>query len=163
MKKITLFIQAQDRQGVSEIELLEGFSVGDLLKSLKGFGISVDDETSIFIGESDERVDCNCQDHKIDCKHGSRVHVCRCRRIECKVNYLEKTAERGFAPGTRLRSVKDWAVKHFHMNPNDAGEHVLQLCCSSERPTTDTVLQQLVKHHECALCFDLVPEVRVEG
>lgn len=163
MKKIALFIQVQDRPSVSEIELPEGFSVGDLLESLKDLGIPVDAETSIFVGESDDHLDCKHLEHKCECRHGSRVHVCRCRRIACTVNFLEKSAQHSFAPGARIRAVKDWAVKHFHMNPNDAGEHVLQICGSSDRPTNDTVLQQLLKGHGCALCFDLVPETRVEG
>ena len=163
MKTITLFVQVQGRPGVSEIELGEGFSVGELLAALREQGIPVDEETSIFVGEAEEHLDGNRKEHRCDCKHGSRLHVCRCRRIACTVNYLEKTAERSFPPGTLVRAVKDWAVHHFHMNPKDAKEHVLQICCSSDRPSSDTALQQVVKGHGCEVCFDLVPETRVEG
>ena len=49
------------------------------------------------------------------------------------------------------------------LNPKDAAEHVLQLCNSTKRPPSDTRLNELVQRHECAVCFDLVPEKRVEG
>jgi hypothetical protein len=49
------------------------------------------------------------------------------------------------------------------MDPKDAAEHVLQLCNSTDRPPSDTPLHQLVHGPHCALCFDLVPEKRVEG
>jgi hypothetical protein len=59
--------------------------------------------------------------------------------------------------------VKEWAVHKFELNPKDAAEHVLQLCQSTDRPSTDTPLLQLVGDHACTLCFDLVPDKRVEG
>jgi hypothetical protein len=40
---------------------------------------------------------------------------------------------------------------------------VLQICNSADRPPSDTPLHQLVHGHDCSLCFDLVPEKRVEG
>jgi hypothetical protein len=54
-------------------------------------------------------------------------------------------------------------VHKFGLNPKDAAEHVLQLCGSTKRPVTDTPLNELLAKHECALCFDLIPEKRVEG
>ena len=87
----------------------------------------------------------------------------RCRRIKTTVHFLDKTAEHEFAPGARVRAVKEWAVQTFKQSPKDAAEHVLQLCHSTERPSSDTPLHQLVQGHACDLCFDLVPEKRVEG
>jgi hypothetical protein len=58
--------------------------------------------------------------------------------------------------------VKAWAVREFHLDHKDAAEHVLQLCESAERPSGDTPLHTLL-HGGCALCFNLVPEKRVEG
>ena len=59
--------------------------------------------------------------------------------------------------------MKEWAARTFKMDPKDAAEHVLQICKSTERPASNTPLQQLVQGHTCAVCFDLVPEKRVEG
>lgn len=163
MSKIVIFVQVQGRPGVTEIELVEGASVADLLAALAAASIPVDAETSIYIDEAEEHFDYERRDHPCGLKRGCRVHVCRCRRIATTVNFLEKTGERAFPPGVRVRAVKAWAVHHFGMNPKDAAEHVLQLCNSSERPASDTPLQQLTKNNRCEVCFDLVPEKRVEG
>ena len=69
----------------------------------------------------------------------------------------------GQPPGARVRAVKEWAVRKFKMDPKDAADHVLQVCKSTARPASDTPLHQLLHGHDCALCFDLVPEKRVEG
>jgi hypothetical protein len=78
------------------------------------------------------------------------------------VHFLDKTEEYELPPGTRVRAVKAQAVHAFHITPQDAADHILQLCGSTERPTTDTPLHELTKGG-CAVCFDLVPEKRVEG
>ena len=96
-------------------------------------------------------------------KGGSRIHVSRCKRIKTTVHFAHQTVEREFAPGIRVRAVKAWAVHELKMDPRDAAEHVLQLCGSTERPSTDTPLIQLVHGHGCEVCFDLVPDKRVEG
>lgn len=163
MSKTILFIQAQGRPGVVEIELAQGATVGDLHAALAAAGITVDAETSVFLDEAEEALCGGPHERLPDLKRGSRVHVCRCRRVSCTVNYLDKTAERSFPPGGRVRAVKAWAVHEFRINPKDAAEHVLQVCNSSDRPASDTPLQQLVQGHRCDVCFDLVPEKRVEG
>jgi hypothetical protein len=96
-------------------------------------------------------------------KAGERIHVAHCRRIETTVNYLQLSETKGFSPGARVHTVKHWAVEKFGLDRKDAAEHVLQLCGTSTRPTSDTPLHTLVKGPGCALCFDLVPEHRVEG
>ena len=59
--------------------------------------------------------------------------------------------------------MKERAVHKFELSPKDAAEHVLQLCQSTDRPASDTPLFQLAGDHGCAVCFDLVPDTRVEG
>lgn len=54
-------------------------------------------------------------------------------------------------------------MHQFSLNAKDAGEHVLQICKTDKQPATDTPLSELVTGHECNLCFNLVPEKRVEG
>jgi hypothetical protein len=61
-----------------------------------------------------------------------------------------------------VRAVKVWSVKQFGLDHKDAAEHVLQRCGSTDRPPSDTPLHTLLEG-DCALCFDLVPEKRVEG
>lgn len=96
-------------------------------------------------------------------KHGSRIHLARCRRIKTTIHFMAQTIEREFAPGARVRAVKAWAAHELKISPTDAAEHVLQLCGSTDRPPGDTPLHELARGHHCEVCFDFVPEKRVEG
>ena len=163
MSKFIIFIQKHGCAGVLEAELAETVTVGLLHDALAAAGVELDADTFIFIDEAEERVlgERHIPVHGL--RHGSRVHVCRCHRIKTTVHFLDKSAEHSFPPGARIRAVKAWAVRSFGIDPKDAAEHVLQLCHSSDRPPSDTPLQQLLQGHHCAVCFDLVPEKRVEG
>jgi hypothetical protein len=59
--------------------------------------------------------------------------------------------------------VKHWATEGFGMSPEDAGEHVLQLTGTAERPSPGTHLGVLAHCPECHVRFDLVPNERVNG
>lgn len=163
MSRPIIFIQVHGRPGILEAELSEAATLGELHDALAEVGIQIDAETFIFIDEAEQHQHGNRHQPVDNLKHGSRIHVSRCKRIKTTVNFLEKTAEHEFAPGVRVRAVKEWAVHIFKMNPKDAAEHVLQICGSTRRPPSDTPLHELVEGHGCALCFDLVPEKRVEG
>jgi hypothetical protein len=163
MSKPIIFIHVHGRPGILEAELSEAATMGELYDVLTAAGIPLDAETFVFIDES-EHHQSGARHHPIaGIKHGSRVHVSHCKRIKTTVHFLDKTAEREFAPGARARAVKEWAVLTFKLSPKDAAEHVLQLCNSTKRPPSDTRLNELLHPHECVLCFDLVPEKRVEG
>ena len=163
MSKEIIFIQVHGRPEIHEAEIHAAATLGDVHNVLKALGIAIDAETLIFIDESEQHEEGGSHEPIHRLKRGCRVHVSRCKRLKTKVHYLEKTAEKDFPPGARVKSVKAWAVHEFKLDGNDAAEHVLQLCNSSERPTTDTPLHQLVQKHECHLGFDLVPSIRVEG
>jgi hypothetical protein len=163
MSRQLIFIQVHGRPGILEGELSEAATLGELHSALAAAGIEIDAETFIFIDEAEEHLHGE-HDHPVPgLKHGCRVHVGRCKRIRTSVHFLEKTAEHEFAPGVRVRAVKEWAVDTFRMNPKDAAEHVLQVHKSTKRPSPDTPLHELVEGHACVLCFDLIPEKRVEG
>jgi hypothetical protein len=130
---------------------------------LAATGIQIDKEALIFLDEGADHLHGHRHEPVPGLEHGCRVHVSRCRRIKTTIHFLDMTAEHEFPPGARLRTVKEWAVREFKMNPKDAAEQVLQICNSTERPASDTPLHQLVHGHACTLCFDLVPEKRVEG
>lgn len=163
MSKLTVFIHAHGRPGILEAELSEAATIGELYGVFAALGITIDAETFVFIDEAEQHQHHEHHHPIGGLKHGSRIHVCRCKRIKTSVNFTDKTDTREFAPGTRVKSVKEWAVQVFKLSPKDAAEHVLQICNSSKRPSTDTRLNELVKPHECSLCFDLVPEKRIEG
>lgn len=158
-----IFIQVHGRPGILEAALAETATIAALHQALYACGVQIDAETFIFIDEAEEHVHGLPNERVHGLKHGARIHVGRCRRIKTTVHFLDKTEEREFSPGARVRAVKAWAAHVFKMDPKDAAEHVLQLCNSTERPASDTPLHQLVQGHPCVLCFDFVPEKRVEG
>lgn len=163
MTKSIVFIQVQGKLDIVESELSEKPTVGDLEATLANAGVQLDQETAIFIDEGEEQ---SRADHKAplkDFKHGCRIHLSHCRKIKTAVHYLERTIERAFTPGTRVRTVKAWVVRELKIDEKDAGEHVLRLCNSTREPPTDTPLAELASPHECSVCFDFVPVKRVEG
>jgi hypothetical protein len=163
MTKHSIFIQVQDRPGIIEAEVSETATVGELRKAVEATGVTLDADISMFIDEAEEPLHSDHGQAVPGLKRGVRVHLSHCKRITTTVHYLERTEERQFAPGIRVRAVKAWAVHVFKLNPKDAAEHVLQICKSTKRPAADTPLHELVDGRSCALCVDLVPEKRVEG
>lgn len=162
MSELILFVQVQGDTRIIEVTVPEKITESELHTALSRAGLSAGPELFVFIDEDEEDV-CREKDRPSSVKHGSRVHVARCRRIKTTVHFLDKTIEREFSPGARVRSVKKWATQEFHLDHKDAAEHVLQVCKSTERPASDTPLHALVQGHDCAVCFDFVPEKRVEG
>ncbi len=160
MSKLIVFVQVQGTPGLTEVELEEATREG-LDAALAVKGLRGEDGDSVFLDEDEEPLK---DEGKIEgLKAGSRVHVARCRKIKVTVHFLEKTAEKSFGPGVRVRRVKAWATRQFKLEEQDAVEHVMQLCNSTERPKTDTPLHELTDGKTCSVCFDLVPEIRVEG
>lgn len=162
MKKATVFICVQGRPGIIEAELPLTASLEDIHGLLKDHNVDIDEDLTIFVDEQEDHEKHGKEPIK-GLKHGSHIHATRCKKIKVTVHYLDKTVEHEFAPGVRVRAVKQWAVHKLKLNPTDAGEHVLQLCNTTTQPPTDTPLGGLVQGHSCELCFDLVPEKRVEG
>ena len=158
-----VFIQVHGQEGLIEAELPEGATQEHLRDVLAKEGVELDEQALIFIDEDDEPLERGRHEPLPKLKRGCRIHISKCRTIKVTVHYLEKTVEHTFAPGARVKKVKTWAVREFTLDHHDAAEHVLQLCNSTDRPPTDTPLQELTKAPACSVSFDLVPEKRVEG
>lgn len=163
MSKAVVFVQAHGHPGVLEAELAIAATLGELHDVLERLGVKVDAETFIFVDEANEHACGERHEPVHGIKHGTLIHVGRCKRIKTSVNFGARSIEREFAPGTKVRAVKEWAVSELHMAPKDAAEHVLQICNSTERPASNTPLHLLTHGKGCPVCFDLVPEKRVEG
>lgn len=162
MSKFTVFIQVHGRPGLIEAEVSEAATLHDIHDLLRASGVPTD-AIYLFIDEAEEPHKADAHGRIAGLKHGCRIHATHCRRINVTVNFAGRSVEREFAPGVRVHVVKKWAVHEFGMAPQDAAEHVLQICGSTTRPTSDTPLNELVAGASCALSFDLVPETRVEG
>ena len=162
MSKTIVFIQGEGAEELVEAELAEATFDG-LRGALAKLGIEINEEVLLFLDEAEEPLKGKGKSAVPGLKPGARIHVSRCRKIAVTVHYLHRTAEHNFAPGARVKRVKKWAVDKFGLEGPDAAEHVLQLCGSTDRPASDTPLQRLTDRKQCAVCFDLVPEKRVEG
>ncbi len=163
MSTLHLFVQIHEQPGIIEIDVAETVTERGLHDHLSAAGIAVVSELLVFIDECEVPLDRNHDNTVKELRHGSRVHITRCRRIATTVHFMEKTIERHFAPGARVRAVKAWAAHEYHLDHKDAAEHVLQICKSTSRPPSDTPLHALVQGHACTVCFDLVPGKAVEG
>src|ERR1035441_3443216 len=115
MNKAAVFIHVQGRPGIVELELPLSASLDDIRHLLKAQDVDVGEDFAIFVDERD--------DHEEDdkkpiegLKHGCRIHVTRCKKIKVTVHYLDKTIDRHFAPGARVRTVKQWAVRELKIN-----------------------------------------------
>jgi hypothetical protein len=159
----TVFIAVQGHDHLVEVDLPENASIEIVHATIKEAGIEIDEEYMLFHDEDDDPIEWHGRKRPHLIKQGAKLHFARCRKIDVTIHYLEQTKRHSFAPGTRVRRVKAWAVNHFKLAERDAAEHILQICGSIERPPTDTPLHKLVTRGQCELCFDLVPDIRVEG
>src|SRR5260370_32508772 len=129
MSECVLFVQIEGDSRILELAAPGNITEDELHKALTDAGVPSIPELFVFIDEAEEHVRRQ-GNRPVDVKHGARVHVSRCRRIQTKVNYLDKTIERDFPPGAPVRRVKPWAVPEFHLDHNDAADHALQICTS---------------------------------
>jgi hypothetical protein len=163
MPQVTLFIQVHGRRDLTEMSVADAVTPAQLHAALAAAGISLTPDASVFVDEDEQQLEREGNGTVRGIRHGCRIHVARCRRINATVHYLDKTTEKLFPPGTRVRTVKAWVVRELKLDRKDVAEHVLQLCQSTERPASDTALHTLVHGKDCTVCFDFVPEQRVEG
>jgi hypothetical protein len=163
MPQPILFVQIQGNARIVEVPIADNVTEAEVHNALSAAGVLATPELFIFMDEADEHIRRESDRPAPGAKHGARVHVARCHRVKTTMHFLDKTIDREFPPGARVRSVKAWAVREFYLDHKDAAEHVLQICNSTERPASDTPLHALLHGHDCAVCFDLVPEKRVEG
>lgn len=164
MTDLVIFIQTHGTVDAGSEAVVPGdATVGDLHDALARLGLVIDEEMLIFVDEDETHLPRERHHRPSSLHHGARVHVGHMREIRVAVNYLARTVERRFSPGTRVARVKAWAVAELKITPGDAAEHVLQLHESARKPSPDTPIHELVPHHDHRLCFDFVPEKRVEG
>ncbi|RIV80354.1 hypothetical protein [Pelagerythrobacter aerophilus] len=163
MKTIDILLQGEGIDDVQLLSLPEGADLAALLKAANSCRIepTAEAELLVFIQDEDKPV----KDGKLPRAKGGQplcVHVHRCRKIAVSVTYNGVTKPAEFSPARTVGAVKTHvATKLFELSKQDAAEHVLQLTGSKDRPDADTHIGSLAS--DCAIAFDLVPLVRVEG
>lgn len=163
MKPVDLFYQGE---GIAEIEHLEiePKATFAAVKKLLGNKHSLPHDAWLFIEDDEDPVDdALCVGDRAGPK-GLKIHVHRCRHVEVTVTFNSETAERRFSPAATVSRVKRWAAEQkFDMTEEEAGEHVLQIAGTHERPAPGTHIGTLTDGKVCGLAFDLVPDERVNG
>jgi hypothetical protein len=163
MNGIDIFYQGEGISGIEHIEFPADETIAALkiqLAKKHGFG----DGIIIFLEDEDEPVDEKRRVHDCAGAAGVKVHVHRCRHIAVSVTFNGEIVTHKFSPSATVARIKKWAAEHkFGMTSDEAGEHVLQLKGTKERPSASTHIGSLVVHHKCELAFDLVPDERVQG
>ena len=97
-------------------------------------------------------------------RQGLKVHLHCHRRVKVTVTFNGKTVERHFGPSATVARVKRWAAeREFGMSSEEAGEHVLQIAGTHDRPSPGTHIGALADGRVRLVAFDLVPDERVQG
>jgi hypothetical protein len=163
MSSIDVFYQGE---GIREIEHFEASPEHSFaavkIAIIEKHGL--DKETRIYLEDREEPVD---ESHLLG-QHagqaGIKAHLHRCRHVEVSVSFNGETVDHRFGPGTTVARVKTWAAEHrFGMTPQEAGEHVLQIAGTKDRPDPGTHVGTLASCPACKVAFDLVPNERVNG
>ncbi len=162
MKDIDIFYQVE---GISEIQHISAPSDEQLaaVRARIATKHAIDDGGSLFSEDADDPVDETATIGSIAAPTGAKLHLHRCRRVAVTVAFAGRTLERSFGPGATVARVKRWAAEQLGMSKEDAGEHVLQVSGTHDRPTPATHIGTLAKCPACRLAFDLVPDERVNG
>ena len=163
MKPFEILLQGEAISDVQLISLAEGAGHADVLAAAaKLREAGHDGDFLIFEQDEEKPLDPRRALPKPKPGRPLCLHVHRCTKIKVEVSYNGRTQSVELAPGRTVGAVKTLAaVKLFGMTPHDAAEHVLQLAGTNDRPDVDTHIGSLARR--CAVVFDLVPLVRVEG
>ena len=163
MKTIDVFYQGEGLGEVGHLEIEAGATFAALkarLAEKHGFRLDV----RVFLEDEDDPIGDLTEIAKHATPRGLKVHLHRRRRVRVTVTFNGKTVERHFSPSATVARVKRWAaVREFGMSADEAGEHVLQITGTHDRPTPGTHIGALHDRRVRVVAFDLVPDERVQG
>jgi hypothetical protein len=163
MKPIDIFYQGSHSGKVDHIQVDAADTVGVVkLRIIERHEAEAD--VLIFLEDHDDPIDEGRIVESIAQGNTAKVHIHRCHHVAVVVAFGGKSVTREFGPGTTVAHVKRWAAeKEFGMTKDDAGEHLLQIAGTHDRPGPGTHIGSLAKCPECRVAFDLVPDQRVNG
>ena len=163
MHPIDLFYQGERLGEIEHLEI-EPDATFAIVKTRLREKHGIDIGAMLFIEEDDDPVDDSVLVKDRAGLKGLKVHLHRCRYVEVTVTFNAETVERRFAPAATVARVKHWAAERkLGMTEEEAGEHVLQIAGTHERPAPGTHIGALTDGKVCGLAFDLVPDERVNG
>jgi hypothetical protein len=167
MVGIQVFIQGEGVREIRMLELPANATVRGLVSAAaaQGFPAAADGKATVFIEDADDALLPETTLAAAGIRDQGSVHVHRCTKVAVTVHFNGSEKLKAFGPGATVHRVKQWAVgkNAFDLAPVDAAEHLLQVTGGIERPDEDVHVGTLVQSPNCALAFDLVAKVRVEG
>lgn len=168
MGNLQIFVQGEGKREIRILQIPESATVRELIEAARAVtSLNRDDsaEVAVFAEDGDKPLALGATLESAGLGNDSSVHVSRCARVIVTVHYNGQDRTDTFGPGVPMHRIKQWAVgkKGFGLDPVDAGEHVLQVTGSSDRPDEDVHIGSLVVASGCKVEFDLVAKVRVEG
>jgi hypothetical protein len=163
METLDIFYQGHGIREIDHIEVGRDHTVAVIKEILvKKHGLETD--TLIFLEDQEEPLGDHLVIFELVQATSVNLHLHRCRHVDVTVRFNGKPVERKFAPSATIAHVKHWAaVKGFGMTEEQAGEHLLQIAGTKDRPAPGVHIGTLASCPECKVAFDLVPDERVNG
>lgn len=162
MDTIDIFYQGNGLREIQHIEVGPDHTIAvvkDILIKKHGW----EPDTLIYVEDAETPLE---EQHRIVdlCDRGTNLHLHRCRHVEVAVTFGGETVHHRFPPSATVARVKTWAaVSKFGMTEEEAGEHVLQIAGTQDRPSPGTHIGALTSCPACRVHFDLVPDERING
>ena len=163
MKTLDLFFQGE---GLGEIQHLsvESDATFGAIKAQLIDKYNVPTDALLFAEDVDEPLVDDA--HAVDRAGavGLKLHFNRCSKVEVLTTFNGETVRCHFAPSATVGRIKKWGAEFkFKMSDEEAGEHVLQISGTHNRPAPGTHIGVLSPPGACEVKFDLVPDERVNG
>ena len=169
MAGLQIFVQGEGAREIRVLDLPEHATVRELVEAAQAQGVGAprgdDHAVAAYAEDGSAPLPPDATLEAAGLGPQSSVHLSRCSQVGVTVHYNGQTRTESFGPGVPMHRVKTWTVgkKGFNLTPVDAAEHVLQLVGTADRPDEDVHVGSLVAASGCAVEFDLVAKVRVEG
>ena len=163
MTTIDLFFQGEELGEIKHLEV-ESDTTCAIFKARVSEIHGVARDVLVFLEDEDDPIadDVLLKEHAG--QKGLKMHVHRCHRVEVAVTFNGETVEHRFTPAATTARIKRWAAEHkFGMSEEEAGEHVLQISGTHERPVPGVHIGALTSCDGCRLALDLVADERVNG
>lgn len=163
MTTLDLFYQGHGITEFEQIELRADHTVA-AFKALILEKHGLTGELLVFVEEQETPLEDHIVIAELCFGPAPKLHVHHCREVAVAVTFGGETVHHKFAPSTTVGAIKNWAaIKKFGMTPTEAGEHLLQISGTKDRPAPGTHVGSLTKAPACSVKFDLVPDERVNG
>jgi len=163
METIDIFYQGHGLREIEHIEIEPDRTVAvvkDILIKKHGWA----PDTLIYLEDVETPLEEQLVIIELCGTAGANLHLHRCRHVEVAVSFGGETVHHRLAPSATVARVKTWAaVTKFGMTEEEAGEHVLQIAGTQDRPPPGAHIGTLTACPACRVHFDLVPDERING